>query len=57
MHFYSILHITSGEIFISCNKPEEFIDRSIECLEEYEILDSYYINTANYRYYTKGVLQ
>ena len=37
-----ILHIPTGEIFVSCNLPVFFI-RPDECIEEYEVLSSYSI--------------
>jgi hypothetical protein len=35
-----ILHITTGEIFISCYLPSAFVTED-ECVEEYEILSTY----------------
>lgn len=40
---YLILHIPTGEVFFSCNPPEVFIAFS-ECVEEYEILESFDLN-------------
>lgn len=37
-----ILHIPTGELFVSCNLPVFFI-RLDECVEEYEVMSSYSI--------------
>jgi hypothetical protein len=34
------MHITTGEIFISCYLPSAFVTKD-ECVEEYEILSTY----------------
>jgi hypothetical protein len=39
-YLYVILHITTGEIFISCYLPAIFITND-ECVEEYEVLSTY----------------
>jgi len=41
-----ILHIPTGELFVSYNLPQFFITLD-ECVEEYEVISSYSIEGEN----------